>query len=565
MNRLVAIFITVFLASSLHAQTEGPAKPAKPAKPEVETYGPVVSGFFYPRSVDRLQKLIKIKLGKVIRQELPGRPIALVSPHAGYDYSGEVAAYGFDAVAGMDFKRVIILAPSHYGKRFRGVAVLKASKYKTPLGEIEIDKEVCEGLVNDAPRFGTKPLFGYHSRAYRNEHAMEVELPFLQEVLGEFKLVPLLIGVLVDDDIKKVADAIRPYFSDETTLVIASSDFTHYGHRFDYVPFVDKIEERLRTLDYGAVDEVLEKDAGGLIDYRQDTGITMCGILPVAVLLDLLPEDAQGTVLKYDTSGRMEDDFSHSVSYLSVVFTVPEGAKTGKVHRFRFPAPVHRTVLAVHYPDEDIGASGWKAVPAGGYLQTSDSITDEECETLLRIARETLETYTRTQEFPDIPEELLTPRLREKSGVFVTLKENDNLRGCIGHIQPQMALWKAVMHNTANSAFNDRRFPRVREEELGDIDVEISVLSPRKRIDGPEEFHVGEEGIVINLRGRQAVFLPQVATEQGWDRNETLYSLCNKAGLPWQALLNEDMEFYVFTTHIIHEGPHGRFLGGSRK
>ncbi|MCQ4574685.1 MAG: AmmeMemoRadiSam system protein B [Candidatus Brocadiales bacterium] len=546
MNKLAAILVAVLLAlsSPLFAQT---------AEEETETFGPRVSGFFYPRSVENLQKIIALKLGKVIKQELPGRPIALISPHAGYDFSGEVAAYGFSALEGGDYKRVIILAPSHYGKRFRGVAVLKASRYKTPLGEIEIDKEVCEGLVNNSPKFDSKPLFGYYSGAYMNEHALETQLPFLQEVLGKFKLVPLLVGVLMDDDTKKVADAIKPYF-DESTVVIASSDFTHYGRRFDYVPFFKEIEKNLKALDDGAVNEILEKDSGGLVNYRKETGITVCGFMPIGVLLDLLPDDAQGTVLKYDTSGRMEGDFNHSVSYVSIVFTVPTGEKTGKAPEL--PAQNARVVLAAYSPEGDKGAAGAMAVPAGEHSQTSDFITEEECETLLNIARSTLETYTRQQVLPDIPEEFLTPRLKEKSGVFVTLKKNGQLRGCIGHIQPRMPLWRAVMMNTANSAFKDSRFRRVSEEELKDIDIEISVLSPNRRINSPGEFHVGEEGIIISLGRRQAVFLPQVATEQGWDRNQTFYNLCNKAGLPWNAWWDENMEFYVFTTKIFHEVRH---------
>ncbi|MFQ5862985.1 MAG: AmmeMemoRadiSam system protein A, partial [Candidatus Brocadiales bacterium] len=149
-------------------------------------------------------------------------------------------------------------------------------------------------------------------------------------------------------------------------------------------------------------------------------------------------------------------------------------------------------------------------------------------------------------------------------GVFVTLKKNGMLRGCIGHIQPKASLWRAVMENTINSAFNDLRFPLVKEEELEDIDIEISVLSPLRKINGPEDFRVGEEGIIIKLGGRQAVFLPHVATEQGWDRTETLYNLCNKAGLPWYAWWDKNMEFYVFTARVIHEELHER-LGNSKK
>lgn len=197
-------------------------------------------------------------------------------------------------------------------------------------------------------------------------------------------------------------------------------------------------------------------------------------------------------------------------------------------------------------------------VKVGSAQEILAPITDEESEVLLGIARNTLETYIRTNKLPEIAEDRLTPKLREKSGVFVTLKKNGRLRGCIGHIQPRASLWRAVMENTINSALNDLRFPPVRADELDDIDIEISVLSPLRRIDGPEDFRVGEEGIVIQLGRHRAVFLPHVATEQGWDRNETLCNLCVKAGLPWYAWWDENMEFYVFTARVIHEELHKR-------
>ncbi|MDO8127705.1 MAG: AmmeMemoRadiSam system protein B [Candidatus Brocadiales bacterium] len=532
-----------------------PTLSAQTAETGTETYGPVVSGFFYPRSEETLRKQIGDLLGKVPKQDIAGRPVAIISPHAGYDYSGGVAAYGYNAVKGRDYKRVVVIAPSHYGKRFRGVAVLEASRYKTPLGEIEIDTEVCRELVNNSPRFGSNPLFGYYSGAYKNEHSMETQLPFLQTVLGEFKLVPLVAGILMDNDYTLVADAIKPYL-DDSTLVVASSDFTHYGSRFDYVPFASETEKNIKVLDDGAINEILKKDFKGFVDYREKTGITVCGFTPIAVLIKLLPADAQGTLLAYDTSGRAVKDFSHSVSYASIIFTVPTGGKTGKAAEPS--APTSRLAPADYRPEGNGWEAGENVVLTSDSTQTSDPINDKECKTLLKIARDTLETYTQTKKRPEVSGYPLTPRLKEKSGVFVTLKKNGELRGCIGHIQPMTSLWHAVMENTVSSAFKDHRFPPISEEELKDLDIEISVLSPLKRINGPEEFHVGEEGILIKLGGCQAVFLPHVATEQGWDRDQTLCNLCVKAGLPWYAWWNDDMEFYVFTARVIHEELHER-------
>lgn len=522
MYRLSLLLIVLLICPRVLAQS-----------PEKDVYGPVVSGFFYPRDEQNLKKMINTLMDKVPRVEPPGKPLALISPHAGYDYSGAVAAYGYSTLKGRDYKRVIILAPSHYGKRYRGASLLKADYYQTPLGIVEIDKESCKKLMEKSPRFDNQPLFGNYSAAYKNEHSMETQLPFLQTVLGEFKLVPVLLGVLVEDDFEKIATALRDCM-DENTLVVASSDFTHYGSRFGYVPFQTQVEENIKRLDYGAIDRILVRDFDGLIRYREETGITVCGITPIAVLLKLLPEEAQGKVLNYDTSGRLTKDFTNSVSYTSIIFTSGKEKKTGN-------------------PPKADQPQAW-VIKTGGVIEESNHLTKEEASVLLNIARKTLEGYARTKKLPEVEENKLSPRLKEKSGVFVTLNKGEELRGCIGHILPKETLWKAVMENTVNSAFGDIRFSPVREEEVDNIEIEISVLSPLRRIKGPEEFQVGKEGIMIKLGRASAVFLPQVAGEQGWDKHETLCHLCRKAGLPWNAWWDKDMEFYVFTAMVFHEG-----------
>ena len=172
------------------------------------------------------------------------------------------------------------------------------------------------------------------------------------------------------------------------------------------------------------------------------------------------------------------------------------------------------------------------------------------------MARNTLETYTKTGN-PPSPGQVnsrLTPNLKEKYGVFVTLKKYGELRGCIGHLLPQSPLFQGVVENTIHSSVHDRRFEPVDPKEVSDITIEISVLSKPKRIAGADNFEVGKEGIIIRKGPFSAVFLPQVAVEQGWDRAETLCRLCQKAGLSRDAWKDDGMEFYVFTADVFHEG-----------
>jgi len=471
---------------------------------------PAVAGRFYPDSKTELTKKINSYLDKALIESLPGKPVAIISPHAGYQYSGAVAAYGFKAIKDYKYKRVIILAPSHYS-RYRGASILDVDAYKTPLGLVNLNSGICNNLVNNPPFIGT------FKNAHKREHSLEVQLPFLQTVLGDdFELIPVLISRLNSEEVDFIADKLRPLI-DEDTLIVVSSDFTHYGHGYDYVPFKKDVEANIRKLDHGAIERILALDLDGFFRYKGATGITACGFMPISVMMKILPSNVQGKVLNYDTSGNILDDFNTSVSYASIVFT-----------------------RDIEPPD---------------IIGDSNGLNSDEKLTLLEVARKTLESSVKEGKRPDLNsgEYTLSQTLKNKRGVFVTLNKNGNLRGCIGHIQPREQLFDAVIDNTINSSMNDGRFNPVSEDELPDIEIDISVLSPIKKISGAEKFITGKHGIIIRLGGMRAVFLPQVATEQGWDREETLAQLCNKAGLPAYAWKDEEMEFFVFTAEVFHE------------
>ena len=471
---------------------------------------PAVAGRFYPDAKAELSKKINNYLDKALIESLPGKPVAIISPHAGYQYSGAVAAYGFKAIKDYKYKRVIILAPSHYS-RYRGASILDVDAYKTPLGLVNLNSGICNNLVNNPPFIGT------FKNAHKREHSLEVQLPFLQTVLGDdFELIPVLISRLNSEEVDFIADKLRPLI-DENTLIVVSSDFTHYGHGYDYVPFKKDVEANIRKLDHGAIERILALDLDGFFRYKGATGITACGFMPISVMMKILPSNVQGKVLNYDTSGNILDDFNTSVSYASIVFT-----------------------RDIEPPD---------------IIGDSNGLNSDEKLTLLEVARKTLESSVKEGKRPDLNsgEYTLSQTLKNKRGVFVTLNKNGNLRGCIGHIQPREQLFDAVIDNTINSSMNDGRFRPVSEDELPDIEIDISVLSPIKKISGAEKFITGKHGIIIRLGGMRAVFLPQVATEQGWNREETLAHLCNKAGLPSYAWKDEEMEFFVFTAEVFHE------------
>ncbi len=446
---------------------------------------------------------------------------ALILPHAGYTYSGAVAAHGAQVVAGRTFRRVVVMGPTHRVPMRNAVAVPDATHYATILGEIPIDTAFLRRLQR-------YPLFRPVAGALPGEHSVEIEFPVLQSALGPFKLVPLVVGQLDDHAVHEAADCLRAEI-DEQTLVVASTDFTHYGPRFDYVPFTTDVEAGLRKLDLGAFEFVKARDPGGFRRAIERTGATICGRDPVSVLLAMLPGDAEVRLLKYDTSGRITGDWENSVSYVSAAV------------RCRWtPKPLDRPV------EKEPAAKKGK----GPVMD----IPDADRKALLALARGTIQHYFSTRR-KAAPRDLgipVTPGMGQIAGAFVTLHKHGDLRGCIGEIFPTRSLHEAVIDHALNAAFKDHRFEPLTELELPICDIEISALSEPREIGSWKEIVLGRHGIVLHKQGRSAVFLPQVAPEQGWDVATTLSHLAMKAGLgpdDWR----EGARFEVFEAVVFGE------------
>ena len=274
---------------------------------------PAVAGQFYPGSPDALKKEVRGFLDAAPRKKIEGRIVGLVSPHAGYTYSGATAAYGYSLLKGSGITRVVVLAPTHR-VGFKGAAVTDAGFYRTPLGDVPVDRVACDELSKNS---------GYVilPRAHEGEHSLEVQVPFLQETLGAFTLVPIIVGEVEPGDYGKLAAPLKKLL-DAKTVIVASSDFTNYGASFGYLPFTDNVRENLRALDLGAAALVEKRDAVGFAAYVERTGATICGHSPIGIMLEALPREARGELLHYTTSGDLTGDWSHCVSYVSILFTV---------------------------------------------------------------------------------------------------------------------------------------------------------------------------------------------------------------------------------------------------
>jgi len=494
----------------------GPA--TMPARAKVVRKSALAGAWYAGTATGLAKQVDRLLVGATAVSLPPGRPAYLIQPHAGYVYSGRAAATGLKSITKPACDRVVILAPTHRAA-FAGASIPNVTHYATPLGEIPLDTDVCTALLKHRD-------INTVAEAHALEHAVEIELPLLQWAYGDhpplekfrktdtvrvpFRLVPIVFGRCAGEQLDAIAKALKPHIGPRT-LVMVSSDFTHYGRDFGYVPFRTDIKKNLAKLTGDAVNHILAKDTAGLERYLAKTGATICGRVPIRVMLRMLPAGAVGKQLISYTSGDVTGVWSSCVSYVSLVFCVPEKA------------------------------------PAGTGLSTAEQ------QALLNLARTTLTRLVRERKATTVADAgiALTPRLREKRGVFVTLKRDGTLRGCIGYVVGAKPLCEAVIDNTVNAATRDPRFPAVTADELVGIHIEISVMSPLVPVSDPKTIQVGKHGLLIRRGPRQGLLLPQVAAEQGWDRERFLVGVCRKAGLPADAWKTADL--FSFTAQIFGE------------
>ena len=482
-------------------------RPPEPAQKNV--LRSALAGSWYPADANTLRRQIQDFLEKSGVQPM-GNVVALILPHAGYQYSGQVAASGIRA-AGRQYERIVAIGPSHRVSMEEILSVPRVTDYETPLGQIPLDVEFINRLLEHSV-FQNVPV------THQYEHSVQIELPLLQYCQKGFQFVPIVAGECSWDTIAK-AGAILKSMMDPNTLVVASSDFVHYGPNYGYVPFRENIPQEIKKLDMGAYEHIAKLDGEGFLQYIQKTRATICGHVPIAIVLSMLKADTKAELITYATSGGLTGDFTNSVSYLSIAF-----------------------------------CGQWQNCPQVEPEADAPDLTEQDKKQLLALARRTIEYVLEKRRVPQ-PAELdvtVTHAMRFPRGAFVTLEKNGLLRGCIGDIFPQRPLYKSVIMNAIHASLNDRRFQPVTKEECDDITIEISVLTVPEPLSSPDEIRIGTDGVVLSKQGRSAVYLPQVAPEQGWDLEQTLTHLSQKAGLPPDAW-KKDANFLVFQAVVFGE------------
>ncbi|MGE5358958.1 MAG: AmmeMemoRadiSam system protein B [Bacteroidales bacterium] len=474
---------------------------------------PIGAGQFYPRSAATLRSALRAMMADALPPR-PDRPVAIVVPHAGYIYSGQIAADAYRQASAHRYDTVVIVGTNHTDGGFRKVAILPGRSFKTPLGNAPIDDAFVAALM----KADSDCVFD--AAPHRAEHSVEVQVPFVQHLFPNARLVPIVVGRPDQAMCERLGRALASVAKDRSVLIVASSDLSHY-------PSADNAS----AVDRGTLETIASMDVQALYDRefgRQSAQVPelvthACGSGPVmtAIAAARALGAARAVALSYANSADVAvGDPERVVGYGAVVFSA--GGPSSDVSALKTPPP-------------DAGA-----------LQADDK------KALLAYARNTLTRYLGTETLPLARG--FSARVNRKGGVFVTLKKQGELRGCIGHIPSDSAVAGLVGRMALESALNDPRFPKVTADELRGLELEISVLTPPKRVGGATDIVVGRDGVFLDADGRGAVFLPQVAPEQGWNRDEMLDNLCVKAGLPANRWRRPGVTYSTFQADVFGEG-----------
>jgi len=470
---------------------------------------PAAAGLFYPADPGELSATLQRFFNQTGNKILNIKPIALVAPHAGIFYSGQVAAYAYNEVKGQKYDAVIVVSPSHI-EYFQYAAIYPGDSYVTLLGKMPVDKKLavrCEtknGLVKLSSTGHTTKMME------RGEHALEIQLLFLQTIFGNIPIVPIVIGTMNYPVIEALGKKLGEIASSANVLLIASSDLSHY-HPYN----------QCKTIDQKFMTQLERMNPKTLYNGLYARDYEACGGAPITAIMIAAQKVGANRVkvLKYANSGDVSGgDKSQVVGYCS----------------------------AAMYRDEKTK----EEVKMDESTLNKGEMTRDEQIWLLDLAEATVKAVVTGQSTPSLKE--IPLKMKENRGAFVTLEKNNELRGCIGYILPIYPLCETVMKVARSAALEDPRFPAVTERELKDITVEVSVLTVPEMITNPNVIEVGKHGIIIRRGYNQGLLLPQVATDYGWDRETFLEHTCLKAGLPRDAWKDKNAEIQIFSAQVFN-------------
>ncbi|MBP7496823.1 MAG: AmmeMemoRadiSam system protein B [Bacteroidales bacterium] len=471
--------------------------------PAGEDRAAAVAGQFYPSDSRQLENKLDSLFALSKAEVNKNNTVAIIAPHAGYVFSGKVAASAFNQIAqDKNYDNIFILASSHRNY-YDGASIYSKGDFIIPSGTVQVNRKLAESLKKQYN------VLNFDENYHKNEHSLEVQLPFIHKKMKKaYKIVPILIGTDNPSTCKQIAEALSPYFNNRNLFVV-STDFSHYPSYSD-ANYIDKItadailsNSSIKLLN--TLNENKTKNINGL-------STSLCGWTSVLTLLYITEkmQDVKYNHILYQNSG-----------------DVKEGGKEGVVGYHS---------IAVTIKDDDF------------------KISNEDKKALLKVARTTIEKYIKEGKTPDFNKEAFSDKLSLHQGAFVTLHKDGQLRGCIGKFKADIPLYLVVRDMAIAAATEDTRFNPVTKEEIPKIEIEISVLSPMKKINSIDEIILGKHGIYIKKGYNGGTFLPQVATETGWSKEEFLgHCARDKAGIGWDGWKDKDTEIFIYSAIVFGE------------
>jgi MEMO1 family protein len=472
---------------------------------------PVAAGRFYPADKETLLRDLSQLFENCIKPSDNWKVRAIICPHAGYIFSGRIAAQAYSSIdRNTKFKNIFIIGSSHI-MSFEGASVYNTGDFITPLGKIIVNREIANKLISE------NKIFNFPNTAHIQEHSIEVQLPFLQYYFKDIPLiVPIIIGTDNEMTVKKISEALRPWFTPENLFVI-SSDFSHYPSYNDAIENDNKtalsIISGIPSTFLNTLEENASKQIKGLVT-------SMCGWTSGLTLMYLAEgnKDLEFKLIDYCNSGDSQyakkDDV---VGYQAIALI--EKKKNGENKE---------------KPEKEL------------------SFTDEEKNQLFEIAKNSIHTMLYDQKRVVIDENSMPEKFKIPMGAFVTLKIRGELRGCIGRFTSSAPLYEVVNSAAYSSAFEDPRFSPVTKEEFKKTEMEITVLGPLVKINNINEIILGKHGIYIKKDFKAGTMLPQVATENGWTVEQFLgYTSRDKAGLGWDGW--KDAEIFIYEGIVLEK------------
>ena len=490
--------------------SQGLAEPGQVTRGAGQIRPPSVAGKFYPESAS----ILKLAIETFMHDAMPPQakePLAIVVPHAGYIYSGQICADGYNQVKNQSYETIIILGTNHTTAGLRKIALYPGDGFRTPLGTAPVDGALVASLLSASPDCVAD------AAPHVREHSIEVQVPFIQFLFPRAKIVPAIVGEVDSALFSRFGAVLAEVLKQRRALIVASSDLSHYPASADAESVDKQTLAAITSLDPAVLRAAIQAQMA-----RRISGLdtSACGEAPIMAAMAAAKAlgATGGRVVSYAHSGDLAiGDRERVVGYGAVV-------------------------LGSGLEDARKGAD-----TAAAYK----TLTPSDKKALLALARNTISRYLTMQMVP-LPRGF-SPAVMEQRGVFVTLKKQGNLRGCIGRMIPDRPLAVLVSMMAIQAAFEDPRFRPVTIDEMPKLSIEISVLTQMQPVSGPEKIEVGRDGVLFQKGRSSAVFLPQVAPEQGWGRDEMLCNLCEKAGLQADAWKEGGACFSTFQAEVFGE------------